>query len=160
MGKLIRYSKLAALIAAFVVAFMGPPKAAAQTTVKEGNGSQLVIPWTVQGSSVPGSLPVPVNPAALTAGETTEVAVTNAAGGTTVPAVAFATRREVRLQNLGPNPIYCTVDGSAPVVLSNGDRILPGDRVPYAIGPLIILRCISATAAQVTTAATMVTELR
>jgi hypothetical protein len=159
MGKLIRYSKLAALVAA--LAFSAP--ALAQTTVKQGSGSTNVVPWVVQGPSgggATGAAPVLVNGSAQTAGETTEVAVTNAAGGTTVPAVAFATRREVRLQNLGPNPIYCTVDGSAPVVLSNGDRILPGDRVPYAIGPAIVLRCIAGTAAQVTTAATMVTELR
>jgi len=134
--------------------------ALAQQKVDQGNGSTSVRPWPVQGSNQTRVVPVQVNIAALTSGETTEVAVANAAGGTTVPASALTSRREIRLQNLGPNPIYCTVDGSAPVVLSNGDRILPGDRVPYAIGPLIVLRCISSTAAQVTTAATMVTELR
>lgn len=148
--------KLAILAAVLFTA----PQALAQTTVKQGAGSTNVVPWTVQGSAFGGTAPVAVNPAAQTAGETTEVTVTNGAGGTAVPAVPLASRRAIELQNLGPNPIYCTVDGTAPVVLSNGRRILPGDAWSLSIGPSIIVTCIAATAAQVTTAATMVTELR
>ena len=135
--------------------------AAAQTPVSQASGARNVIPWYVQGSTSTAATPLNVNGAALVAGKTTEVAVTNSAGGTTVPATALTSRRAVELQNNGPNTIYCTVDGTAPVVTTNGRWIAAnGGTWSLDIGPLIIVKCIAATAAQVTTAATMVTELR
>jgi hypothetical protein len=96
--------------------------------------------------------------APLYAGKTSEWLVTNTAGGSTL--TDFPGRRVLELQNLGPNPIYCTMDGTSPVVLSNGRRILPGDSWVLAIGTGLVVKCIAATAAQVSTAATMVTELK
>lgn len=108
--------------------------------------------------------PVNVDPSAKRGGDTAEVLVTNAAGGTTIP--RFPGARAVELQNLGPNAIYCTVDGGAPLATgAHGRRVGPASEAPGNVwtlnaGPSIVITCIAATAAQLTTAATQVTQLR
>lgn len=102
-----------------------------------------------------------VNISARRNGKTTEVCVTNGAGGTAVPTTAFALRKAMELQNLGPNSIFCTVDGQAPLATGAlGRRILSGDAWSIDAGSNIAVKCIAATAAQVTGACTQVTELR
>ncbi len=102
-----------------------------------------------------------VNISARRNGKTTEVCVTNSAGGTIVPTTAFALRKAMELQNLGPNSIFCTVDGQAPLSTGAlGRRILSGDPWSLDAGANITVKCIAATAAQVTGACTQVTELR
>jgi len=106
-----------------------------------------------------------VDPSAKLGAKTSECLVSNAAGGTACPAVALAGRRWLEVQNLGANAIYCTVDGSAPVV-SKSRRIAPlpasgaADSWTLAAGPSIIVTCIAASAAQSSGAATIVSELR
>ncbi len=108
---------------------------------------------------VGSSIDSPVNIAARRGGKTSEVCVTNAAGGTTIS--AFAGRKAVELQNLGPNSIFCTVDGQSPLSTGAlGRRILSGDPWSLDAGSNVTLKCIAATAAQVTGACTQVTELR
>lgn len=118
---------------------------AAQTTVSQGSGSTNVTEWKMDQS-------------ARRAGDTSEVLVTNAAGGTIIP--AFTGRKAIEIQNLGPNAIYCTVDGGAPVVGSHGRKIATDSVWSLDAGPAIVIKCIAATAAQLTTAATIVTQLR
>ncbi len=93
------------------------------------------------------------------AAQSSEWLVTNAAGGSTL--TNFAARRSLVLQNLGPNAIYCTFDGQAPLTTGAlGYKIDAGASFSAAIGPTVTVRCIAATAAQVTTAATQVLELK
>jgi galactitol-specific phosphotransferase system IIC component len=66
-----------------------------------------------------------VNIAARRSGKTSEVCVTNSAGGTTF--TSFAARKAIEFQNLGPNSIFCTVDSQAPLATGAlGRRILTG----------------------------------
>lgn len=111
----------------------------------------------------------PVNTAARNYGLTTEVCVTNAAGGTLVPATALGNRKAIEVQNLGPNEIYCTVanpPGVAPLVGTLGRLVdkkanAPGNVWSLDVGPNVVLKCIAATAAQAEgTGCTMVTEVR
>lgn len=117
----------------------------------QGQGGTFVQDWKV-------------SIAATVSGTTTEVAVTNAVGGTTVPTTAKVGRKAIEIQNLGPNPIFCTVDGTAPVVNKARRIDALGSTVQPAwsidAGPLIVVKCIAATAAQVTGAATIVSEVR
>jgi hypothetical protein len=92
------------------------------------------------------------------AGVTTECLVVTTAGGTPCPATPLASRRAVKLVNTGPNPIYCALGASVPVVLL-ADPILPTGWATYEAGPAVPVTCIAATASQVTTAATIVSEL-
>lgn len=140
-----------ALATALALSLAGP--AFAGVTCDQGQGSITGQDWAV-------SL------AARSTGRTTEVTVTNAAGGTTLTnaATALVNRKAVEIQNLGPNPIYCTIDGTAPVVLKARriDALGATASSPWSIdaGPNIVIRCIAATAAQATTAATIVSEVR
>lgn len=117
-----------------------------------------------QGQGNPNAQEWPINISARRSGKTTEVAVTNAAGGSTVPAAALAGRKAIEIQNLGPNPIYCTVDGTSPVVAKARRIDALGSTAAPAwsldIGPGVIVKCIAATAAQSTGAATIVSELQ
>ena len=93
------------------------------------------------------------------AAQSSEWLVTNAAGGSTL--TNFASRRSLVLQNLGPNAIYCTFDGQAPLATGAlGYKIDAGSSFSAAVGPTVTVNCIAATAAQVTTAATQVLELK
>ena len=129
-----------------------PSISSAQSVVSQGSGQSI------------GAKPWRVDIGAQNGGETTEVAVTNAAGGSYVPGGAthapLAGRKAIELQNNGPNAIYCTVDGSAPAVASNGRWILAGGAWSLDVGQNVVIRCIAATAAQASGAATMVTELK
>jgi len=122
--------------------------ALAQSVVTQGAGQSL------------GSKPWRVDIGAQNGGKTTEVTVTNSAGGTATPATCLAQRKAIELQNNGPNTIYCTVDGTAPLVGSNGRWVLSGAAWSLDAGCNVVITCISATAAQISGAATMVTELK
>jgi hypothetical protein len=135
------------LVVAAIVAVASIPAAFAGTVVDQGSGSTRVIDWSV-------------STAAKYAGKTTEVAVVHTAGGTAVPATALAGRKAIEIQNNGPNTIYCTVDGTAPVATTNGRWILTGNAWSIDLGPSIVVTCIAGVADQVSGAATMVTELR
>lgn len=85
-----------------------------------------------------------------------EVVVTNAAGGTTITAV---TRKAIDIFNGGPNTIYCRFDGGTPSASTAGGRpILANASFPVDVTSAVVIKCIAATAAQVTTAATAVTQ--
>ena len=92
-------------------------------------------------------------------GKTTEWLVTNSAGGSTL--TAFSGRKAVELFNTGPNAIYCTVDGQAPLATGAlGRKVDSGATWSINAADTVVIKCIAATAAQLTTAGTMVTELR
>jgi hypothetical protein len=92
-------------------------------------------------------------------GKTSEWTVSNAAGGSTF--TALSGRRAIELQNLGPNAIYCTVDGQAPLATGAlGRKIDAGATWSLTAADTVTIKCIAASAAQVTTAATQVTELK
>ena len=91
-------------------------------------------------------------------GKTSEWLVTNGAGGSTL--TNFANRRVLELQNLGPNAIFVTIDGQAPLATGAlGRKIDPGTTWAVMANAGVVVKAIAATAAQVTTAATQVTEL-
>lgn len=136
------------ILLALALALALPFATLAQTVTNQGQGNRMAEDWVV-------------NQSARFVGKTTEVAVTNAAGGSAVPATALFKRKAIEIQNNGPNPIYCTVDGSLPVALSNGRWIAASGGIwSIDAGPGIAVKCIAGTAAQVSGAATMVTELR
>ena len=92
-------------------------------------------------------------------GKSSEFIVVDDAGGTTL--TALAGRRAVELQNLGANPIYCTVDGQAPTADNKmGRKIDAGGTWTMNAGDSVVIKCIAGTLHQSTGAATMVTELR
>ncbi len=102
------------------------------------------------------SLAAQAQTASTAAGSMAEVLVLTTA--TELPRVKG--RRAAEIQNLGPNAIFCAFT-SAGAVVGLGRRIEPNGGV-WALNATESLRiwCVSATAAQVTTAATIVTELR
>lgn len=143
------------IVAAIALMFAMP--AYSQSVVNQGQGQATALkPWLVQGKT--GSTPIPISSIPPnTAGKTTEVLVLNSAS-TAVPAAALTSRKGIEVFNNGPNTIYCTIDGTAAVV--NKARPIPaGMAWSLAAGPSIAVNCISATADQVTTAATIVSEL-
>jgi hypothetical protein len=92
-------------------------------------------------------------------GKTSEWAVTNGAGGSSL--TAFTARRAVEIYNAGPNTIYCTVGGEVPTADNKSGRpVQPGASWTMNASAQVTLKCIAATAAQATGAATIVTELR
>ncbi len=99
------------------------------------------------------------NIAARRAGATTEVLVL-ASGPVTMPTTALVQRKSIELQNLGPNPIYCTVGGSAPVLLKSRQVPANGGTWSLGVGPSVLVKCLAATGDQVTGAATIVTEVQ
>lgn len=118
----------------------------AQTAVTQGNGSTSAVEWRMNNS-------------ANRAGDTAEVCITNAAGGTTI--TNMTSRKAIELQNLGPNSIFCTVGGETPLATGAMGRKIAADTVwSLDAGSAITLKCIAASAAQVTPACTMVTQLR
>ncbi len=104
-----------------------------------------------------------VNGRANGTGVTSEVLVLNATQ-TAMPAAPLSDRRAIEIQNLGPNAIYCAVGpASAPptaVLLKSRQIAASGGVWAVDAGPNIIVRCLAATADQVTGAATVVTEVR
>ena len=96
-------------------------------------------------------------------GVTTEVLVSNAVQ-TALPATPLADRRAVEIQNLGPNAIYCAIGPAAtpPTAVLLKSRQIAASGGVWAVdaGPNVVVRCLAATADQVTGAATVVTEVR
>lgn len=100
------------------------------------------------------------SPSARTSSATAEILVLNSAA-TAVPTSALANRRAIEIQNLGPNAIFCRCDGTNPVVnkarkLDSAGGVWSLDCDPTACA----CKCIAATADQLTTAATIVTETK
>jgi hypothetical protein len=144
------------LIAALLATFAFVAEAQQTTTANQGQGSASVTEWYM-------------NAGARRKGETKEICVTNAAGGTYVPGTTLlhqplASRKSIEIQNLGPNAVYCTIDGTAPLATgANGRKIGPEDNLnvwSLDIGPSIAVRCIAATAAQATPDCLAVSEVQ
>lgn len=92
--------------------------------------------------------------------KTREVLVTNAANGTRLDAVPDPTRRYVIITNFGPNPIY--VSFGAQSAGSKKGTLVPatnGQLGPLEVPPAVGIWAIADTAAQVTGAATVLSEL-
>lgn len=92
------------------------------------------------------------------AGDSGECLILTTAGGTPCPATPLASRREIALFNLGPNPIYCALGASVPAV-GTGNPIYPTGWLSFPAGAAVPVTCIAATANQVTTAATSYSEV-
>jgi hypothetical protein len=101
----------------------------AQTTVQQGNGNSQVTEWK---ESVAGRA----------AAATTNICVGTTA--TAMPTHPLLDRKAVEVQNNGGGVIYCTVDGSTPVVGSNGRWIAPGSAMSFTLGERVQLQCIAA----------------
>lgn len=81
-----------------------------------------------------------------------------ASGATRIDPAPRLARQAVEIQNLGPNPIYCALRTSTGLVVNKGRKIIYGEAWAVMAGPSSPIYCIAATADQVTTAATIVTE--
>lgn len=68
------------------------------------------------------------------------------------------TRRAVEIQNLGPNAIYCQLRTPTGLIVGKGRRIATNEAWALDLRASVPVYCIAATANQVTTAATFVTE--
>ena len=119
--------------------------------------------WVYQGPGSPSSTPWSVDAAAKFTGATTEVLVLNATQ-TAMPTTPLAGRRAIEIQNLGPNAIYCAIGPAATlptaVLLKSRQIAAAGGVWAVDLNDKIIVRCLAATANQVTGAATIVTEVR
>lgn len=91
------------------------------------------------------------------AGATTEVLVSSSVA-TALPASALYQRRTVEVQNLGPNPIYVAFT-SAGAVVDKARKLATGDTWTVS-GTGFTLYAIASTADQLTTAATIVSEVQ
>lgn len=86
---------------------------------------------------------------------TTEVLVLTTA--TELP--RLSNRAGIEIQNLGPNPIYCAVGSSAAAVVNKSRQIAAtGGTWVLSASNRTRIWCVAATAAQVTGAATVVSE--
>ncbi len=90
---------------------------------------------------------------------TSEVLITNAAGGTDLlrTASAQSPRRFLAISNHGPNPIFVTIGGEIPVV-GRGLRVNATSMIVLELDAVADLRAIAATAAQVAGAGTSTSE--
>ncbi len=86
-----------------------------------------------------------------------EVLVQTTATDLLLTANAAKPRRFVAIANHGPNPIYVTIDGSAPA-LGKGLRINATSQVVLELPPEASLKAIAGTANQATGAATSTSE--
>lgn len=82
-----------------------------------------------------------------------------ASGPTRIDPSPVVGRQGLEIQNLGPNAIYCQLRTSSGLVVNKGRRIVNGETWPIAAPSTVKVYCIAATADQLTTAATIVTEL-
>lgn len=122
-------------------------------------GMTKSVPYTSGGTEL-GTVANPTNTTltAKTSSATSEVLVLTTA--TAVPAAALAGRKAIEIQNIGPNPIYCRCDGVAPVV-KKARKILTDSQMAMDCNETACAcQCIAEVAAQVTTAATIVTEIK
>ncbi len=69
-------------------------------------------------------------------------------------------RQAVEIQNLGPNPIYCSLSVASMARVGKARRISTGETWSVDAPATLPIWCVAATAAQVTGAATIVTEIR
>jgi hypothetical protein len=93
---------------------------------------------------------------------TNEVLVLNSAA--TLVTTSLLSRRGIEIQNLGPNSIFCgvvaaTADAAAVVVVNKARKLAAGEAWGLSLPEGRKVFCIAATADQVTTAATIVTEV-
>lgn len=118
-----------------------------------------IIAWKPLAAS-PAPSETAVDTAAKLAGKSSEVCVTNAAGGTTI--TGFTNRKAIELQNLGGNAIFCTVDGQSPLSTGALGRRIDATGGVWSLdaAKAIVIKCIAAASAQTTPACTQVTELR
>jgi hypothetical protein len=86
----------------------------------------------------------------------TEVLVL-ASASTAVPTTPQTERKAIEIYNNGPNAIYCKPGGTG--VVNTTREIAPNSSWYIEIGPSVAIGCRAATADQVTTAATVVTEI-
>lgn len=63
------------------------------------------------------------------------------------------------VQNLGPNPIFCTLNSDSSAVVNKSRRLAFGDTWSVDVPSTYKLACIAATASQLTGAATIITEV-
>jgi hypothetical protein len=118
----------------------------AGTVCDQGSGSGAVRPWYVTTSST------------NSAGATSECVVSNTVA-TTCPATPLAGRTGIELYNNGLRNIYCTIDGSTPVV-NKARPIVPQSAWSFPGGAAVTVKCIADTVAQTTGSATIVSEVR
>lgn len=101
--------------------------------------------------------------AAELSGLTQEVLVL-ASAPVVMPTTALAGRKAIELQNLGPNDEFCCIGTASaactPVVNKSRRVAASGGTWSLDVGDKAIVKCIAATADQVTGAATIVTEVR
>jgi hypothetical protein len=76
---------------------------------------------------------------------------------TTLP--AYGGRKAVEVQNLGPNPIWCSVGATLPVAHKAREIAANGGTWSLDVSAAMPIRCITASAKQVTGAATITTEI-
>lgn len=92
---------------------------------------------------------------------TNEVLVLNATS--TLLTTTLVARRSVEVQNLGPNPIYCAVSAgstdSAVAVVTKARKVAAGEAWALDLPPGRSIYAKAGTTDQVTTAATIVTEV-
>jgi hypothetical protein len=125
------------------------------------DGGNVTVDGTVtcnQGAD--GGNPWLTNTSAQLGGATTEVLVQTYDGGcSSMPTTPLSGRRSVELQNMGPNEINCTVNGSCPGV-GSGRRIASGGTWALDIGSAVLVKCVANTLTQLSDAGTWVTEIR
>ena len=110
-----------------------------------------LTPELAEGATLP-------NVTAVIQGQTPTLSQELLVGTSSTLVPALTGRRAIELQNLGPNTIYCAL--SATPVLTKSRRIQTGESWALDLPDVIPVRCIAATAAQVTGAATIVTQTR
>ena len=118
-------------------------------------GLALSVCLTADASPTPYSSPLgPIGPAFKGVQAPAETLVSTSP--TPVPAVAFAGRLSLTIQNLGPNSIYC---GSATVAVGTGLAIATNAMLTLPVGDNLPIYCIC-TVLQVSGAGTRTLEIK
>ena len=110
----------------------------------------------IYAAAVLAAPPVQTFPGGLHHASQTEVLVLNSAA-TNVPATSTEGRLALEIFNNGPNTIYCKPAGTP--VVNKARPVSPGSSWYIEVGWTVTVKCIAGTADQVTTAATIVTEI-
>jgi hypothetical protein len=116
-------------------------------------GLGVLLLAAVAYAAVPSPLPLVTGQTPVL---TQEVLVLTTA--TAIP--ALGARKAVEIQNLGPNSIFCALTSSSAAVVNKARKIAASETWALDVGDTIPIYCIAATAAQVTGAATVVTQVR
>lgn len=69
-------------------------------------------------------------------------------------------RRAVEIQNLGPNPIYCSLGYSSMARVGKARKVGVGESWVVDAGDTLPIYCVASTASQVSGAATIVSEVK